>query len=78
MQKYAKFLKRTALHFIFFHKYDEMHDFGRERRDLWEKVAENGRNRICDPRTMVMQVKIPFNAFAFCGMVWYDDVGNGL
>ena len=44
-QKYAKFLKRRVSDSIFFHKSDEMADFGRERQDLWEKVAEKGRKQ---------------------------------
>ena len=43
-----------------------------------KKWRKRGGNRIRDSWTMVMQVKIPFNAFAFCGMVWYADVWNGL
>ncbi|MBQ7735075.1 MAG: hypothetical protein IJT61_03955 [Bacteroidales bacterium] len=54
-----------------------MHDFGRERHDFREKWRKNGGNRICNSRTMVMQVEVPLNAFAFCGMVRCPDVGDG-
>ena len=76
-QKYAKFLKRKVPQTIFFHKSDEMADFGRERHDSREKWRKRGGDRICNPWTIVMQVEIPLNAFAFRGMVWYDDVGDG-
>ena len=44
-QKYGKFLKRRVSDSIFFHKSDEMHDFGRERQDLRDKVAGKGREQ---------------------------------
>ncbi|MBQ7550602.1 MAG: hypothetical protein IJT04_03635 [Bacteroidales bacterium] len=48
---------------------------GRICRKKWQK---RGGNRIRDSWTMVMQVEIPLNAFAFRGMVRCPDVGDGL